>query len=164
MGIDLIGATKFFIEITSEYFNVTGLVNDLSTGIQLGVVPWNSLHDFGGANKSTLLAMHELRQTPSTLLNTKSSPLLVAPLIHHCSFVVIGCQARGKCGLIHADLLFLVNNCLPWQVGRGIPLPNFGLFVQLAEGRTRQRVIPRKNRIGIVLDNVLDCINISISD
>ena len=43
--IDLVSAFKFFVEITSEYFNVTCLVDYLSARIQLCVVPGHCFHN-----------------------------------------------------------------------------------------------------------------------
>ena len=60
VSVDLVRTTQLLIEVTSEHFNVASFVDYLGAGVQLGVVPRNSLNDFRGTNKCTLLAVHEL--------------------------------------------------------------------------------------------------------
>ena len=60
VSVDLVRATQLLVEVTSEHFDVASFVNYLGAGVQLGVIPRNSLNDFRGTNKCTLLAVHEL--------------------------------------------------------------------------------------------------------
>ena len=60
VSVDLVRTTELLIEVACEHFNVTCFVNHLGAGVQLGVVPRNSLNNFRGTDKCTLLAVHEL--------------------------------------------------------------------------------------------------------
>ena len=104
--------------------------------------------------------MEELRQRPLAALNTELEPLFVAPLGEWCVGVPVGVDAVADERLVFGHGLFDVDIQIPRQVGGAVPLTGFGLFIQLAQLRARQRVIPREDRIGVVLHDVLDLVRV----
>ena len=158
--VDWVAATEFFVEVATEHLDVTCFVHHLRAGVQLGVVPRHGLDDFGCADERTLLAMEELRQRPLAALDTELEPLLVAPLGEWCVGVPVGVDAVADERLVFGHGLLDVDVEVPWQVGGAVPLTGLGLFIQLAQLRARQRVIPREDRIGVVLHDVLDLIRV----
>ena len=62
------------------------------------------------------------------------------------------------------DDLLEVDLGVPRQVGRGVPLADLGLLVELAQRRPGERVVPREDGVGVVLDGVLDLVDVGVGD
>ena len=129
VGVDLESTTQFLVEVAGEDFDVTGLVDHLGRGVQLRVVPRHGLGDLGGAEKRTLLTVHELREAPLALQNRELGPLLVAPLLDGRAVVVAGGETRHGRGEVGRNLGLDVDVGVPGQVGGGVPLTGLGLLI-----------------------------------
>ena len=164
MGVHLVAAAELLVEVAGEHLHVAGLVDDLGAGVQLGVVPRHGLGDLGGADERALLAVEELRQRPLAVLDAELEPLLVAPLLEHGAVVVVGVEACGDGNLVGRDHLLDVDLGVPWEVGGGVPLAGLGLLVQLAQRRPGEGVVPREDRVRVVLHDVLDLVDIGVGD
>ena len=164
VGVDLEPATELLVDVAVEDLDVAGLVDDLRRGVQLGVVPRHGLDDLRRAQQRALLAVEELRQRPAALVDAELEPLLVAPLLDDGAVVVVGRQAGRERRLVGGDDRLELDLGVPRQVGGGVPLADLGLLVQLAQLRPGQRVVPREDRVGVVLDDVLDLVDIGVGD
>ena len=154
VSIDLEAAAELLIEVAAEHLDVAGFVDDLGACVQLGVVPRHGLDDLRGADQRTLLAVQELAELPVEAMHTELEPLLLAPLLHRRADEDVLVETATDDGLVVDDGLLHVDIEVPRQVGGGVPLADLGLLVQLAQRRPRERVVPREDRVGVVLDDV----------
>ena len=67
-------------------------------------------------------------------------------------------------GSVRDDHRFLVDLGLPRQVGLAVPLPGLRLLVELAQRGTSEVVVPGEQRVGVVLDRVLDGVDVGVGD
>ena len=164
VGVDLEPAAQLLVDVAVEDLDVAGFVHRLRRGVQLGVVPRHGLDDLGGAQQRALLAVQELRERPAPLVDAELEPLLVAPLRDDRAVVVVGCEARLDRRLVGGHDLLEVDVGVPRQIGGGVPLADLGLLVQLAQLRASERVVPREDRVGVVLHDVLDLVDVGVGD
>ena len=66
--------------------------------------------------------------------------------------------------LVAGDDGLEVDLGVPRQVGGGVPLAGLALLVQLAQLRAGQRVVPREQGVGVVLDGVEDLVDVGVGD
>ena len=164
VGVDLEPTAELLVEIPGEHLHVAGLVDDLGGGVQLGVVPGHGLGDLGGAQQGALLAVQELRERPAPLVDPELEPFLVAPLLDDGAGVVVGAETGREGGLIGRDHLVEFDGGVPGQVGGAVPLPGLGLLVELAELWAGEGVVPGEDRVGVVLHDVRDLVDIDVGD
>jgi len=158
--VDRVTAAQLLVEVAGEHFHMARLVDHLRAGVQLGVIPRHGLGDLGGADERTLLAVEELRERPLSALDAELEPLFVAPLRQRRLCVPVGVDAVTDEGLVFGDGLFDVDVHVPRKIGGAVPLAGLGLLIQLAQLRAGQRVIPREDRVGVVLHHVLDLVRV----
>ena len=108
--------------------------------------------------------MKELTELPATTFDTKLKPFFVAPLTNFCIGITVALHTATQNQGIFSDGLFDVYSDAPVKIGCTIPLPHLGLFVQLAQLRPCQRIVPCENAVCIVFDNVLNFINVCVGD
>ena len=75
---------------------------------------------------------------------------------------MLGVDAGADQRLILGDGLLDVDLGVPRQVGGGVPLADLGLLVQLAQRRAGERVVPREDGVGVVLDDVRDLVGVGV--
>ncbi|CAB4710282.1 unannotated protein [freshwater metagenome] len=164
VGVHLIAAAELFVDVAGEHLDVACLVDHLSGGVQLRVVPRNGLGDLCCADQRALLAVEELAECPPTALHAEFHPLLGPPLLHRGPDVHVGVHTRTERCLIGGDGGLEVDISVPCEVGGAVPLAGLGLLVEPPQCRALQRVVPSEDGVGVVLDDVLDLINVGVGD
>ena len=164
VGVHLVAAAELLVQVPTEDLDVASFVDDLRARVQLGVVPRHRLDDLRGADERALLTMEELAELPVTALDTEVEPLLVAPLRDRCADERVHVEPGAEDLLVQLHRLLDIDLGVPREIGAAVPLTDLGLLVQLAQRRPRERVVPREDRVGIVLDHVFDLVRVGRGD
>ena len=62
--VDRVDQTDLLVEVPAVDLDVTGFVDGLGGGIELGIDVWHRLHDLGYGDECSLFPVHELAEAP----------------------------------------------------------------------------------------------------